>query len=229
MSHTLYVVGTPIGNLEDITPRALNILRRVGLIAAENPAKTERLLARYDIHTPMMHFTDAYERQKAARIAAILDALGQTDVALVSEAGMPLLADPGYELLRALIERGINIQVAPGPSALTTALSISGLPTAPLVFLGFAPRRPGARKALFTQFQDDPRTLVIYESPYRLLETLRDVHITLGERPLALCNELTKFFENTWRGPLSQGIAHVKNVLLRGEYVIVIGGRKDER
>lgn len=228
MSHTLYIVGTPIGNLEDITPRALDILRRVGLIAAEDPAQTERLLTRYDIHTPMMRFTDAYDRQKAARIAAILDALGHTDVALVSEAGMPLLADPGYELLRTSIGQGINIQVVPGPSALTAALSISGLPMAPLVFLGFAPRRPGARKALFTQFQDDPRTLVIYESPYRLIETLRSVYINIGERPVALCNELTKFFENTWHGPLSRGIAHVRKVLLRGEYVIVIGGRKDE-
>jgi len=223
------VVGTPIGNLEEITPRALRTLRQVGLIAAENPAKTQRLLARYDIHTPMMHFTDAYDRQKQARTAAILEALAQTDVALVSEAGMPLLADPGYELLRSLREQEISVIAVPGPSALTAALSVSGLPTAPLVFLGFAPRRPTARQALFTKFQDDPRTLALYESPHRLSETLQDAYATLGERPIALCNELTKLYEKTWRGPLSEAIRWLNNTPPRGEYVIVIGGARSAK
>ncbi len=227
MTHTLYIVGTPIGNLEDITPRALRVLRRVGLIAAENPAKTQRLLARYGIHTPMMRFTDAYERKKQARAQAILDALAQTDVALVSEAGMPLLADPGYELIQALLERGIAVVPVPGPSALMAALSASGLPAASFVFLGFAPRKSAARKAMFEQFKDDPRTLALYESPHRLLDTLRDAGV-LGERPVALCNELTKLYEDTWRGPLSEAVARLEKEPPRGEYVLVIGGKVKE-
>ncbi|MBN1934810.1 MAG: 16S rRNA (cytidine(1402)-2'-O)-methyltransferase [Anaerolineae bacterium] len=223
MAHTLYVVGTPIGNLEDITPRALRTLRQVGLIAAENPAKTQRLLARYDIHTPMMRFTDAYERKKEARTQAILDALAQVDVALVSEAGMPLLADPGYELARTLRERGIDMVSVPGPNALMAALSVSGLPAMPFVFLGFGPRKSAARKVMFEEFKDDPRTLVLYESPHRLLDALRDARV-LGDRPIALCNELTKLYEDVWRGPLSEGIARLEQEPPRGEYVIVIGG-----
>lgn len=223
MAHTLYIVGTPIGNLEDITPHALRVLRQVGLIAAENPAKTQRLLARYDIRTPMMRFTDAYERKKETRMQAILDALAQTDVALVSEAGMPLLADPGYELARALLDRGIDLVPVPGPSALMAALSASGLPATPFVFLGFGPRKSAARKAMFEQFKDDPRTLALYESPHRLIDTLRDACV-LGERPVALCNELTKLYEEVWRGPLSEAIVRLEKEPPRGEYVIVIGG-----
>ena len=125
--HTLYIVGTPIGNLEDVTPRALDVLRGVRLIASENPSRTQRLLARYDIHTPMRRFTDAYDRKKAVRLSGVLHALTRGDVAFVSEAGMPLLADPGYELVQAVLQKGIRVEVIPGPAALVAALAVSGL------------------------------------------------------------------------------------------------------
>jgi 16S rRNA (cytidine1402-2'-O)-methyltransferase len=224
MPHTLYLVGTPIGNLEDISARALEILRAVNWIASEDPPRTQRLLARYDIHTPMKHFTDAYDRKKAQRLHALLAALEQGDVAYVSSAGMPLLADPGYELVQAALERGIEVVPVPGPTALTAALALSGLPPFPCTFLGFAPRKSAARRRLFTPFARDARTLVVYESPNRLLATLRDAHAALGERRVAVCNELTKLYENTWRGPLSEAIAYLEGIEPRGEYVIVIGG-----
>ena len=138
---SLYIVGTPIGNLEDISARALDVLRSVILIASEDPPRTQRLLARYDIHTPMKRFTDAYDRKKASRLSAVLSALEEGDVALVSEAGMPLLADPGYELMQAVLNRGVDVKVIPGPAALTAALSVSGLSAGPFVFLSFASRR----------------------------------------------------------------------------------------
>jgi len=228
VSHTLYIVGTPIGNLGDIAPRAVEVLRRVALIAAENPSKTQRLLSRYEIDTPMMRFTDAYDRKKQTRLAAVLDALAHGDVALVSEAGMPLLADPGYELIQALIERGIRVAPVPGPTALTAALSVSGLPTAPLVFLGFPPRKSVARRAMFSGFEQDARTVVIYESPHRLVSTLRDARAALGDRPTAVCCELTKLYERVWRGSLIDAPAHFEAHPPRGEFVIVIGGQGTE-
>ena len=149
MSHTLYIVGTPIGNLEDISAHALEILRAATLIASEDPPRTQRLLARYEIHTPMKHFTDAYDRKKAERLHAVLAALERGDVAYVSSAGMPLVADPGYELVQAALERGSDVVPVPGPTALMAALVLSGLPPAPFTFLGFAPRKPAARRKLF--------------------------------------------------------------------------------
>ncbi len=222
--HILYLVGTPIGNLEDITPRALRILRRVGLIAAENPTRTQRLLARYGISTPMTRFTDAYDRKKAPRLRVVLDALRRTDVAYVSEAGMPLLSDPGYELVRSVIERGGEVVSIPGPTALAAALLISGLPTIPFLFLGFPPRKAAARRRLFAGLAGDERTLVLYESPNRLVATLRDAHATLGVRPVAVCCELTKLYEEVWRGDLGAAADHFASHPPRGEFTLVIGG-----
>jgi 16S rRNA (cytidine1402-2'-O)-methyltransferase len=196
----------------------------VGLIAAENPSKTQRLLSRYDIHTPMTRFTDAYDRKKRARLQAALNALARTDVALVSEAGMPLLADPGYELMQAILEQNIRVVAIPGPTALVAALSVSGLPTVPFTFLGFAPRKVSERRVLFRAFVHDTRTLVVYESPYRLVETLRDLYESLGARPVAVCCEMTKRFEGIWRGYLSEAIAHFETERPRGEFVVVVGG-----
>jgi len=221
--HTLYLVGTPIGNLEDISPRALQVLGAVGLIASENPARTQRLLARYDIDTPMIRFTDAYNRKKETRMQAVLDALERADVALVSEAGMPLLADPGYELVQAVLAGGGPIEAVPGPSAASAALSMSGLPLSPATFVGFAPRRSSARRELFRSYAGQGRTLVVYESPNRLLETLVDARAELGNRPVSLSCELTKLYEETWRGSLEEAIDHVRASTARGEYVIVIG------
>ena len=228
MPNTLYIVGTPIGNLQDISAHALDVLRAVPLIASEDPPRTQRLLARYDLHTPMMHFTDAYDRKKAERLHALLSALERGDVAYVSSAGMPLLADPGYELVQAALERDIDVVPVPGPAALIAALAVSGLPPLPCTFLGFAPRKSAARRKLFAPYAQDARTLVVYESPNRLLATLRDARAALGERVVALCNELTKLYERTWRGPLSGVIADLEENKPRGEYVIVIGGFEEQ-
>jgi 16S rRNA (cytidine1402-2'-O)-methyltransferase len=227
MTHTLYIVGTPIGNLEDITPRALHVLAQVSVIASENPLRTRRLLDRYGIETPMIHFTDAYDRRKEARLHAVLEALDRGDVALVSEAGMPLLADPGYELVQASLARGIDVVAVPGPTALTAALIASGLRPSPFVFLGFAPRKPAARRALFEAYAGDARTLVLYEAPTRLLDALRDAHAVLGDRPVAVSCELTKLYEEVWRGEISGAIARWQAEERRGEYVIVIAGSRD--
>jgi len=228
MPHTLYIVGTPIGNLEDISERALDVLREVTLIASEDPPRTQRLLARYEIHTPTARFTDAYDRKKAERLHAVLNALEQGDVAYVSSAGMPLLADPGYELVQAVLERGIEVVPVPGPAACMAALALSGLPSVPFTFLGFAPRKSEARRTLFGPFAGDARTLVVYESPNRLLATLRDARAALGDRQVAVACELTKLYEEHWRGTLSGAIAHFEDKPPRGEYVIVIGGAKEQ-
>jgi 16S rRNA (cytidine1402-2'-O)-methyltransferase len=224
MTHTLYVVGTPIGNLEDMTPRALRVLAEVGVIASENPLRTRRLLDHYGIDTPMIHFTDAYDRRKEMRLEAVLDALTRGDVALVSEAGMPLVADPGYELVQACLARGVEVTSVPGPTALAAALIVSGLRPSPFVFLGFLPRKSAARRALLHDYVADERTLVAYEAPTRVLDTLRDASAVLGDRPVAVACELTKLYEEVWRGDISRAIAYLEAEEPRGEYVIVIAG-----
>jgi 16S rRNA (cytidine1402-2'-O)-methyltransferase len=228
MAHILYVVGTPIGNLGDISPRALDVLGRVALIACEDPAHTQRLLARYEIQTPTIRFTDAYDRKKRERLQRVLAALERGDVAYLSSAGMPLVSDPGYELIQATLERGCELSVLPGPTAVLAALAVSGLSPWPFSFLGFVPRKSGARQRFFSPYAGDGRTLVAYESPNRLLATLRDVWAVLGERPVALANELTKLYERTWRGSLSAAIVYLEENPPRGEYVIVIGGAEGD-
>jgi len=220
---TLYIVGTPIGNLEDVSDRALETLRRVERIASENPARTQRLLARYDIHTPMMRYTDAYERKKRQRMESIFAALQEGDVALVSEAGMPGLADPGYELVAAAQERGVPVVAVPGPTALAAALAVSGLPGEPVTFLGFLPRGRSARRSSLASWVDKPCTLVAYESPHRLVDTLSDLAHLFGERPMAAACELTKLFEEVRRGTPSELLAHFRAQQPRGEFTLVIG------
>jgi 16S rRNA (cytidine1402-2'-O)-methyltransferase len=224
MSYKLYVVGTPIGNLEDISPHAIRILREASLVASENPSRTQRLLARYGIETPMTRFTDAYDRRKAERMQAVLEALLQGDVAFVTEAGMPLLADPGHELIQAVLERGIEVVPVPGPTAMMAALALSGLPAVPFSFLGFLPRRSSARRDLLSGYVGDLRTLVAYESPNRLVDTLVDVQAVLGSRQVVVANELTKLYEEIWRGEVGAAIAHFQAHPPRGEYAVVIGG-----
>ncbi|MGC9333730.1 MAG: 16S rRNA (cytidine(1402)-2'-O)-methyltransferase [Anaerolineae bacterium] len=219
---TLYVVGTPIGNLEDISLRALRVLESVDLIASENPPRTQRLLARYDLSTPMMRYTDAYERKKEQRLAAVLAALREGDVALVSEAGMPGLADPGYELISAALERGIPVVAVPGPTALSAALSVAGIPSERFVFLGFLPRRRGQRRALLASVAERPFALVAYESPHRLVDALSDLAQLFGQRPMAVACELTKMYEEVQRGSALQLLAHFQEQQPRGEYTLVI-------
>jgi 16S rRNA (cytidine1402-2'-O)-methyltransferase len=221
---TLYLVGTPIGNLEDISPRALDILRNVRLIASENPSRTQRLLARYDIQTPMMRYTDAYQRKKRQRSAAVLDALREGDVALVSEAGMPGLADPGFELIAAAQEQGARIVAAPGPTALSAALSVCGIPAERFLFLGFLPRGSSARHSLLVPLVESPFTLVAYESPHRLIDTLADLDALFGGRLMAAACELTKLYEETRRGTAAELLAHFADHKPRGEFTLVIAG-----
>lgn len=221
----LYLVATPIGNLEDITLRALRILRHVSLIAAEDTRKTQRLLARYDIHTPL---TSYHEHNKIAKLPLLLDALAKGDVALVSEAGMPGISDPGYELVRAALERGIPVVPVPGPSAPLAALAASGLPTDRFLYLGFLPRRTAERRSLLADLAHIPYTLVAFEAPHRLRKTLDDLAATLGpQRRMAVCRELTKIHEEILRGTVAEMQAHFQEVAPKGEFTLVIEGDQE--
>ncbi|MBI2850707.1 MAG: 16S rRNA (cytidine(1402)-2'-O)-methyltransferase [Chloroflexi bacterium] len=219
----LYVVATPIGNLEDITLRALRILREVTLIAAEDTRKTRRLLAAYDIKTPM---TSYYEHNKLTKLDYILERLKEGDVALVSEAGTPGLSDPGYELIRAASQLGIQVVPIPGASVVITALTISGLATDRFTYLGFLPRKAGERRKLLESAAEDPGTVIILEAPHRLLATLEDALLVLGDRRIAVCRELTKFHEEVFRGSISQSTEHFAEP--RGEFTLVIEGKVEK-
>lgn len=216
----LYVIATPIGNLEDISLRALRLLREVNLIAAEDTRTTRRLLNTYNIKTPL---TSYHEHSKRAKLDYLLDYLEKEDLALVSEAGMPGLSDPGYELIVAAIERGISVVPIPGASAVITALVVSGLPTDQFLYVGFLPRRKGQRQRLLSSIVDEPRTIVAFETPHRLREALSDIEEILGNRRLSVCRELTKVHEEIFRGRVSQAREHF--VEPRGEFSLVIEGK----
>jgi 16S rRNA (cytidine1402-2'-O)-methyltransferase len=222
---TLYLVGTPIGNLEDITLRALRILEEASLIAAEDTRRTRVLLDRHQISTPMLSY---FEGNKLSRLDGILEALGAGDVALVSEAGMPGLSDPGYELVQAALREGHLVTPIPGPSAPVAALVASGLPTDRFLFMGFVPRRRAARRDFLQQVVTERSTLVLFETPRRLLATLAEIEAVLGDRPIALCRELTKKFEEIWRGTVAQARAHFAETAPRGEFTLVVGGATDQ-
>jgi 16S rRNA (cytidine1402-2'-O)-methyltransferase len=217
---TLYVVATPIGNLQDVTIRAIEVLREASLIAAEDTRKTKRLLAAYEIKTPL---TSYYEHNKKMKLPHLIRALEEGDVALVSEAGMPGINDPGYDLIKAAIDLDISVVPIPGPSAITTALAISGITAEQFIHLGFLPRKKGAKRKLLESLIDEPRAIVMFESPYRLIATLKDVKETLGERKLAVCREMTKIYEEIFRGTASQAIEHF--AAPRGEFTLVIEGK----
>jgi len=220
----LYVVATPIGNLEDISLRALRILREVKLIAAEDTRKTKRLLNTYDIKTPM---TSYYEHNKQTKLDYILGCLKEGDVALVSEAGMPGMSDPGYELITAANQQSIPVIPVPGPSAVVTALVVSGLPTDRFTYLGFLPRKANARRQLLESAANEYSTMVAFEAPHRLKAVLDDMLLTLGDRRVAVCRELTKVHEEVFRGTISQAIEHFTEP--RGEFTLVIEGNKKNK
>jgi len=219
---TLYVVATPIGNLEDISLRALRTLREVKLIAAEDTRKTKRLLTNYDIKTPM---TSYHEHNKRTKLGHILHCLEDGDVALVSDAGMPGMSDPGYELIVAASQRSIPVVPIPGPSVILTALVISGLPTQRFSYVGFLPRKVNARRRLLESIADELGTIVAFESPHRLQASLQDILLALGDRKVAICRELTKLYEEVFRGTVSQAIEYFTEP--RGEFTLVIDGRKE--
>jgi len=217
---TLYVVATPIGNLEDVTLRALRVLREVSLIAAEDTRTTRKLLAHYDIRARLVSYN---EHNKAARTPRLLAALRDGDVALVSEGGTPVISDPGHDLVTAALEAGFTVTPIPGPSAVTAALAVSGLSTRQFTYLGFLPRRAGERRRLFASLRDDSRTIVAFESPHRLTRSLSDMHAEWGERRIAVCRELTKLFEEVFRGSISEALEHFADNP-RGEFTLVVEG-----
>ena len=221
----LYVVATPIGNLEDVTLRALRVLRQVGLIAAEDTRTTRKLLNHYGIKTPL---TSYHDHNRKVKIPLLTEALETKDVALVSEAGMPGISDPGYELVRAAIGSGVQVVPIPGPSAVTTALAVSGLPAGGFLFLGFLPRRSGQRRRLLESIRAQPHTLLAFESPHRLAGSLKDGIDVLGDRPIAVCREITKVHEEMFWGTMSEALTHFSgpsgSEKPRGEFTLVIGG-----
>ena len=218
----LYIVATPIGNLEDISLRALRTLREVKLIAAEDTRRTRQLLASYDIKTPT---TSYHERNKLTKLDYILEQLDEGDVALVSDAGMPGISDPGQELILAASQRGIPIVPIPGASVVITALAVSGLDTGQFRYLGFLPHKASARRKLLQSVANDPATVVVFETPHRLTAALGDILEVLENREIAICRELTKLHEEVFRGTVQGAIEHF--VEPRGEFTLVIAGQKD--
>ena len=218
---TLHLVATPIGNLEDISARALRILREAVCIAAEDTRTTGKLLAHYGIRTPMISY---HEHNKLVRMDKILARLAGGDVALVSDAGTPGLNDPGYELVRAAIAAGFEAASVPGPCAPIAALTASGLPTDSFVYLGYLPRRSVPRKALLAECARERRTLIALEAPHRLVESLADILDVLGDRELAVAREMTKVHEEFIRGTARKALEHFRAHPPLGEITLVIGG-----
>ncbi len=215
----LYIVGTPIGNLEDMSLRAIRILKEVTLIASEDTRTTRHLLTHFDIRTPM---TSYFEHNKTAKLDYLLHTLQTGDVALVSEAGMPGISDPGYELVVAAQRSGIPVIPVPGPSAAVSALAVSGLPTDRFHYLGFLPRQGSARRKYLEEVAAETATIVAYEAPHRLNEALRDIMSVLGNRRLAVCRELTKIHEEVFRGTAQEALDYFD--MPRGEFTLVIAG-----
>ena len=222
MAGTLFVVGTPIGNLGDMSDRARDTLARVDLIAAEDTRRTGRLLASLGVHADLVSFFEGNEERRVEELRSALR--GGRDVALVSDAGMPSISDPGFRLVRACVEDGIDVRVVPGPSAVLAALVVSGLPTDRFVFEGFLPRRAGERRERLDALADDPRTIVLFESPARLVADLADVRERLGDRRIAVARELTKLHEETIRGRVSEVLERLGDRPVKGEVVVVVEG-----
>lgn len=220
---TLYLVATPIGNLEDITLRALRVLGEVGMIAAEDTRRTRILLSHYEINTRLLSYHD---HNKDARQEQMLAMLETGDVALVSDAGMPGLSDPGYELVQAALEADHQVIPIPGASAPITALVVSGLPTDAFVFIGYLPRRVAERRKLLASLTEEERTMVAFEAPHRLHASLQDMLSVFGDRrKAAACRELTKLHEEIIRGSLAELIHHFTSQKPRGEFTIVVAGK----
>lgn len=222
MSGTLYLVGTPIGNLGDITDRARETLRSVDLIAAEDTRRTGRLLQRFGIKAKTISLFEGNERMRTDEL--LVELREGSDVAVVTDAGMPAVSDPGFRLVRACADEGITVRVVPGPSAVIAALVVSGLPSDRWVFEGFLPRKVGERRARLRAMRHDPRTVVLFESPHRVATLFRDVLVELGDRQVALARELTKLHEEVVRGRTSEVLATLADHELKGEVVVVIQG-----
>lgn len=222
MSGTLYLCATPIGNLKDITLRCLETLQQVGLILAEDTRQTRKLLSHYQIHTPMQSFHAHNEQGRESQVIDRL--LSGENIALVSDAGLPLMSDPGAGLVRAAQEAGVTVTCLPGASAPVTGLLLSGIAPLPYSFIGFLPRRGKDRRQILEPWRRRSETLVLFEAPHRLTETLADLLDVLGPREAAVCRELTKLYEEVRRAPLNELLEHYREQAPRGEITVVISG-----
>jgi len=220
----LYLVATPIGNLEDMSLRAVRILRESVLIAAEDTRHTGKLLKHFEIETRL---TSYFEHNKLDKIELILARLADGDVAVVSDAGSPAINDPGYELVKAALASGFDVRPVPGPSAPIAALTVSGLPTDSFLYLGYLPHKTGERRKSLRQVENLTYTLIFLESPYRIIEALEDIFTELGDRRICVAREMTKMFEEYWRGKVSGALEYFKQQPPRGEFTLVIAGSQN--
>lgn len=218
----LYLVATPIGNLGDISFRALETLRAVDMIACEDTRKSGILLQHYDIRKPLIAFHEHNEKQAGERLIGLLRQ--GKDIALITDAGTPGIADPGFTLVRSALAAGIEVSMIPGPAALVMALVLAGLPLHSFTFRGFPPRKPGPRRRFLEIDRDSPHTLIFYESPYRINALLNDALTVYGDRPAALANDLTKKFEHVERGTLMHLVNYLGQARVQGEYILLIAG-----
>jgi 16S rRNA (cytidine1402-2'-O)-methyltransferase len=218
----LYLVATPIGNLEDMSPRAVRILCEATLIAAEDTRHTGTLLKHFEIKAPL---TSYFEHNKIHKLDRILDALANGDVALVSDAGTPAINDPGYELVQAALMAGYDVRPVPGPSAPISALAVSGLPTDSFLYLGYLPHKSSERRKTMGQIASLTYTLIFLESPHRIVDSLQDILFVLGDRRICVAREMTKLYEEFWRGPVSGAIRYFNSKEPRGEFTLVIEGK----
>lgn len=221
----LYLVATPIGNLEDMNPRGVRILKESILIAAEDTRHTKILLKHFNIDVEPISY---FEHNKLNKIDFILEKLHQGDVALVSDAGTPAINDPGYELVRACLNASFDVIPVPGPSAPISALTVSGLPTDSFLYLGYLPNKKNERKKSLQEISEQPFTLIFLESPHRLLDSLEDILEILGNRQICIAREMTKMYEEYFRGNIMDGIEYFKSKEPRGEFTLVIEGKKKE-
>ena len=219
----LYLVATPIGNLEDISARALRILRESVLIAAEDTRHTGTLLKHFEIKSQL---TSYFEHNKLNKVDFILQKLSEGDVALVSDAGTPAINDPGYELVKAALASGFDVRPVPGPSSPIAALTVSGLPTDSFLYLGYLPNKSTERRKAVGQVSNLTYTLIFLESPHRIVDSLEDILSVLGDRRICVAREMTKLYEEYWRGPVSGAIQHFKSKDPRGEFTLVIEGQQ---
>jgi 16S rRNA (cytidine1402-2'-O)-methyltransferase len=224
---TLYIVSTPIGNLEDITLRAIRVLKEVDIIAAEDTRHSLKLLSHYGILKPLISYWREREKVKSAEIIERLHS-GQS-IALISDAGTPGISDPGAVLIKKAIEEKIRVVSIPGPSALIAALSLSGFPTNEFTFIGFLPSRKIQRQKVLKDLSLEPRTLVFYEAPHRIIETLSDMEKIFPERRVSVIKEITKIHEEVLRSNISDMLSKLRNSTIAGEYIIVLGGKTAEK
>lgn len=226
MSGTLTICGLPIGNSEDISARVIKTLREVDLIAAEDTRTAALFLSQFEIKKPLVSYHDFSNKNQRENI--INELLAGKTIALISDAGMPMISDPGYHLIRSAVANNIEIQVAPGPTALTTALAISGLPSDRFCFEGFLKRTTAQRREQLGTLTAEDRTIIFYEAPHRLVETLQDILEVLGDRPCFVCRELTKKYEEHFRGTVSEILKKFETKEPKGEFVIVLAGNTQE-